>query len=95
MKDFDPNLLKVKCGELLSVDVPEYEVTMKFGLMSGQDFLDMTTVPREQRPLFSIHRMLVKAYPELSFEDFMVWNGNFQLAVLKAVGDFADFRVKV
>jgi hypothetical protein len=94
MKDFDPNLLKAKKNEIFEIEIPAIDSKIKFGLMNGQDYLDLTAVPPGEQTYYAIWMMVHKAYIELTYNDFKEWDLNVLIPIIDALGDKADFRAK-
>lgn len=92
---FDPIRLAEPTIEVKSI---EGVGDVKFAKLTMKDYLSVKDLPNEteddayQQGLEMTHRMLVKAYPELTKEHMLAWPPQQLMAVTKALLSTEDFR---
>lgn len=92
---FDPIRLAEPTIEVKNV---EGVGDVKFSKLNMKDYLFIKDLPNEteddayQQGLEMTHRMLVKAYPELTKEHMLAWPPQQLMAVTKALLSTEDFR---
>lgn len=87
---FDPRTLAVP--NVLTMDV-EGIGQVSYAKLNMRDMVDIDAEPDEvKKSMLIVHRMMVKAYPDLPQEELEAWDPEVFAKLFKALVEASDFR---
>lgn len=92
-----PELTTFDLHKLANVEVQEKEIegfgTVRYGRLTMKDLADIKRVSDEiEQSYIMLHRMLVKANPDLKLEEIASWEPSVFARIFQELVDVSDFR---
>ena len=92
-----PELTTFDLHKLANIEIREKEIDglgiVRFGRLTMRDLADIKRVSDEiEQSYLMLHRMLVKANPDLKLEEVAAWEPSVFAKIFEGLVDVSDFR---